>query len=187
VVEQLGAVTKDRESIRSDLTADLENERDARRRLQREVQQKTDTLHELEKSRHVLVLIDADADIYLVSHCMVCRCIPLTSWCVQFHERYLRRGEKGGEEAADDLMAKVREYVSSYVTDSQNIRVMVKCYANLTGLAQAYMKRSKKTAANNFNQLVVGFTRRYDLFDFVDVGAGKEETDSKIRGMAPWA
>jgi hypothetical protein len=54
--------------IQADLTADLENERHARRRLQRDVQREAAKVQEFEKSRFVLVLIDADADIYMVSH-----------------------------------------------------------------------------------------------------------------------
>jgi hypothetical protein len=99
-----------------------------------------------------------------------------------FHEKYLKRGERGGEQAADELMAKVRECLSSFIAGAQSIPVMVKCYAYLIGLTKAYVKRGIGMTSMELNQFMVGFTRRYALFDFVDVGAGKEEADSKIRG-----
>jgi hypothetical protein len=80
-------------------------------------------------------------------------------------------------------MLKVRQYLHPFVMDAESVTVMVKAFANLTGLAQACVKNGKLKAGVSLNPFVVGFNRRYPLFDFVDVGAGKEEADNKIRGM----
>jgi len=79
-------------------------------------------------------------------------------------------------------MLKVRQYLQLFVKDAETVAVMVKAFANLAGLAQACVKNGKLKAGISLNPFVVGFNRRYPLFDFVDVGAGKEEADNKIRG-----
>ena len=37
--------------------------------------------------------------------------------------------------------------------------------------------------ADDLGLFTVGFTKREALFDFVDVGAGKERADNEIRGI----
>ena len=80
-------------------------------------------------------------------------------------------------------MLRVRKYLQPFVKDAATITVMVKAFANLTGLEQACVKNGKLKVGIYLNPFVIGFNRRYPLFDFVDVGAGKEEADNKIRGM----
>jgi hypothetical protein len=79
----------------------------------------------------------------------------------------------------------VREHLTSLdqaVFDANNVRVVVKAYANLSGLAQSQVRDKKLNSVHEMTQFWIGFSRRYPLVDFVDVGAGKEEADSKIRG-----
>jgi hypothetical protein len=93
---------------------------------------------------------------------------------------------KGGQAAADKLMEKVREHLVSLgdsVVDAESIPVMVKAYANLNGLAQACVRDKKLGSLADMVQFWIGFSRRYPLVDFVDVGSGKEEADNKLRGM----
>ncbi|KAH8757115.1 hypothetical protein BGZ57DRAFT_932890 [Hyaloscypha finlandica] len=157
VKAQLGNVTKERAREVAVLEADLESERDARRGWQDKATTLRERLSSLEQARFVLVLVDADADIYL------------------FQEKYLSR---------DDFMTKVREYLVSLgpaMKDAKTIPVIVKAYANLSGLAQACVRDKKVGSAGDMGQFWCGFTRRYPLVDFVDVGAGKEEADNKLR------
>jgi len=114
----------------------------------------------------VLVLIDADADIYL------------------FHEKYLKRGLLGGQEAADEFVSKVREYLVALgsIIGASDVQIVVKAYANLSGLAQACVRAGMSGSVTDISQFWVGFSRRYPQVDFVDVGSGKEEADNKIRG-----
>ena len=60
---------------------------------------------------------------------------------------------------------------------------MVRAYANLKGLAQACIQSGKTKHVADLSLFAVGFTKRQALFDFVDVGAGKERADNKIRGI----
>ena len=80
-------------------------------------------------------------------------------------------------------MLKVRQYLQPFVKDVETVGIMVKAYANLTGLAQACVKNGKLKVGSLLGHFVIGFNRRYPLFDFVDIGPGKEEADSKVRGM----
>lgn len=89
----------------------------------------------------------------------------------------------GGQVAADEFMAAVREHLKSLeVENAGSIPVAVKAYANLGGLAQACVRDKKLTNAGVMSQFWIGFSRRFPLVDFIDVGSGKEEADNKIRG-----
>jgi hypothetical protein len=100
----------------------------------------------------------------------------------------LSRGLAGGQAAADQFMGKVREHLvslGSTISDPKSVPVMVKAFANLSGLAQACVRERKLSSVGDMTQFWIGFTRRYPLIDFVDVGPGKEEADNKLRGKSP--
>lgn len=83
-------------------------------------------------------------------------------------------------------MGKVREHLAtlgSAFLDHRTIPVVVKAFANLSGLAQACVRDQRVNSVGEMAQFWIGFTRRYPLVDFVDVGPGKEEADNKLRGM----
>jgi len=102
----------------------------------------------------------------------------------QFHEKYLSRGLDGGQAAADQFMEKVREHLASLgavINDPKTVPVVVKAYAHLSGLAHACVRDRKLSFVGDMTQFWIGFTRRYPLVDFVDVGLGKEEADNKLK------
>lgn len=130
----------------------------------------------------MLVLIDADADIYMVRRFLL---FPMISLTLQFNEKFLSRGLAGGQSAADQFMEKVREHLASptpAIDLPKTVPVIVKAFANLGGLAQACVRDRKLNSVADLSQFWIGFTRRYPLVDFVDVGSGKEEADNKLRG-----
>lgn len=130
----------------------------------------------------MLVLIDADADIYFVSERAMAVELLLM---IEFHEKYVSRGLAGGQAAADQFMEKVREYLASLgsvIGDPKTVPVMVKAYANMSGLAQMCVRDGKLNSVGDMAQFWIGFTRRYALVDFIDVGSGKEEADNKLKG-----
>ncbi len=97
----------------------------------------------------------------------------------------MSRGLVGGLAAAEQLMDKVREHLASLgsaIDDPKTVSVMVKAYANLDGLAHAWVRDKKLSSLSDMTQFWIGFTRRYPLVDFVDVGSGKEEADTKLKG-----
>ncbi|KAL5315624.1 hypothetical protein ACEPPN_016493 [Leptodophora sp. 'Broadleaf-Isolate-01'] len=120
----------------------------------------------LETSRFVSVLIDADADIYY------------------FADEFISQGHKGGQAAADKLMEKIREYLLSLgpsFKNAKSIPIVVKAYANLTGLGYHFKKENKVYNPQEVTQFWAGFSQRHPFIDFVDVGSGKEAADNKIR------
>ncbi|KAE9364678.1 hypothetical protein N431DRAFT_421835 [Stipitochalara longipes BDJ] len=166
VEAQLDTVVKDSAREVSILKADLESEKEARRGWQDKAGTLRERISSMEQARYVLVLIDADADSYL------------------FHEKYLSRGLSGGQAAADQFLEKVREHLVSLgaaINDPKTVPVVVKAYANLSGLAQACVRDRKLSCVGDMSQFWVGFTRRHPMVDFVDVGTGKEEADNKLK------
>jgi hypothetical protein len=90
----------------------------------------------------------------------------------------------GGQAAADQFMEKVREHLASLgagINDPKSVPVVVKAYAHLSGIAQACVRDRKLSFVGDMTQFWIGFTRRYPLVDFVDVGLGKEEADNKLK------
>ena len=66
--------------------------------------------------------------------------------------------------------------------DAHDTNILVRAYANVRGLGEACVRNGKMKSGASFQSFAQGFTRRQALFDFVDVGTGKEEADNKIRG-----
>jgi len=100
----------------------------------------------------------------------------------QFAENFLSNGEKGGQDAADELNRQVNDYMKTLSIDDASTKVMVRAYANVKGLQDACRSNGKMKNAASLDRFVHGFNRRQALFDFVDVGPWKEGADNKIRG-----
>ncbi|KAG4431483.1 hypothetical protein IFR05_013037 [Cadophora sp. M221] len=157
----------------SELQVDLQDQVDRRRRWQAmheelggEVAILRGKVDNLETSRFVSVLIDADADIYY------------------FADEFISQGLKGGQAAADKLIEKTREYLLSHgpsFKNAKSIPIVVKAYANLTGLGYHFKKENKIYNPQEVTQFWAGFSQRHPFIDFVDVGSGKEAADNKIR------
>lgn len=139
---------------------DLESERGQRRILQSRVED----LEALTNRRgFILVLIDADADDFV------------------FHEMFLSRNEAGGRDAADELHSRVKNYVKKLKLDAENIDIAVRAYTDLKSLRSACVKNGKMKESSSMSLFAHGFNQRQALFDFVDVGPGKERADNKVR------
>ncbi|KAF6217841.1 hypothetical protein HO133_006253 [Letharia lupina] len=144
-------------------TLDLESERVGRRRLQDRVAE-LETLTRSQNGRgFVVVLIDADADDYI------------------FQQRFLNRNEAGGRDAADELQARVKDYLRTIQIDVENTDIVVRAYADVKSLHGACIKNGKMKSGASLSLFVHGFNQRQGLFDFVDVGPGKESADNKLR------
>ncbi|KID83177.1 C-x8-C-x5-C-x3-H type zinc finger protein [Metarhizium guizhouense ARSEF 977] len=139
---------------------DLEHERTARRRLQ----QANDLWEERQARRPFAVaLIDADADGYM------------------FPGRFIAKGEKGGEEAADMLLTELQDHLRVATAAPNGIDILVKAFANVGGLVTALKRRGTIQDENQLRAFLAGFNSRKAFFDFVDVGSGKERADCKVR------
>ena len=59
---------------------------------------------------------------------------------------------------------------------------MCRIYANVRGLGDVLVCKGIYRDILEFEEFVRGFTQGKTLFDFIDVGAGKDRADEKIIG-----
>ena len=112
----------------------------------------------------VLVLIDGDGMI--------------------FEDDLLRKGEIGGKEAAAGLWNGIKDHVHNRLPDiPSDCRIMARIYANMKGLSEVCWRAALVEKAGLVEEFYRGFTGSKILFDFVDVGPGKDRADEKINGM----
>lgn len=95
---------------------------------------------------------------------------------------FLSRNEAGGRDAADELHSRVKNYVKKLKLDAENIDIAVRAYTDLKSLRSACVKNGKMKESSSMSLFAHGFNQRQALFDFVDVGPGKERADNKVRG-----
>jgi hypothetical protein len=111
----------------------------------------------------VLVLIDGDGMI--------------------FHEHFLNRGEEGGRNAAQVLRSSTELYAREQMPDlPPAFKVVTRMYANVKGLADTCCRAGLVDSPALLEDFVRGFTRGDTLFDFVDVGPGRDRADEKVSG-----
>ncbi|EEP83006.1 predicted protein [Uncinocarpus reesii 1704] len=179
--EQLKAVEQTKDALIEDLlrrVTELEEayqqtrlDHDRETRFNREVQ-----MHEIELMEQItrikavmdqepflLVMIDGDGMI--------------------FQDSFLQQGEQGGKDAANQLWLAVREYSARAFPNIQSPKIVTRIYANVKGLAEACFKAGIVERATLIEDFVRGFNASRLLFDFVDVGSGKDRADDKIAGM----
>ncbi|OCK80011.1 hypothetical protein K432DRAFT_382593 [Lepidopterella palustris CBS 459.81] len=139
---------------------DLHSEQNVRRRLQSEVvearDRETALAEKASRRPYIIVLIDADAEGFI------------------FHDRYITKGTKGGESAADEMLVKVRDYLRPLHDDLDKLDIMVRIFANLEGMANMLVREGKLRNLGQLRAFSTGFSSRIPFFDFVDVGIGKE-------------
>lgn len=107
---------------------------------------------------------------------------PCTNGDLKFRDNFLNKNEEGGREAADELLVQVHKYVGELGLDVNKTDVVVRAYANLRGLSKFCARDGLMNATADVGLFANGFTKRQPLFDFVDVGLGKERADNKVRG-----
>ncbi len=118
-----------------------------------------------ERDAFILVLIDGDGMI--------------------FEDQFIHKGEVGGKEAAVLLWGFVRDYVTQKIPNlSSDYKVVTRVYANLKGLGDACHQSGILERPSLIADFARGFTGSKQLFDFVDVGMGKDRADDKISGTS---
>ncbi|XMA10113.1 hypothetical protein WAI453_002904 [Rhynchosporium graminicola] len=148
-------------------TQDLDSEKETRRQCQERVEILSARVAAVDQGKFMLVLIDADAQTNL------------------FRDEYLTRGMDGGHAAADVLKEKVQEHLvnglGASVEKTKALPIMIKAFANLEGLSNYCIKSQRLRSQDALSKFWAGFSRSSALVDFIDVGRGKEEADSKLR------
>lgn len=116
-----------------------------------------------ERDPFILVLIDGDGMI--------------------FEDHLIKQGEIGGKEAAAALWAGTRDYIHQTVPGlSPDFKIVARIYANLKGLGETCHRAGILENPATIEHFARGFTGSKQLFDFIDVGVGKDRADDKISG-----
>ncbi|KAL8716697.1 MAG: hypothetical protein Q9225_005995 [Loekoesia sp. 1 TL-2023] len=98
-----------------------------------------------------------------------------------FEDYMIRKGEIGGKEAAARLWNEIKDHVHEKLPEvPSECRIVTRIYANLKGLADVCCKSGIAERTNLIDEFYRGFTGSKILFDFVDVGPGKDRADEKI-------
>ena len=115
-----------------------------------------------ERDPFVLVLIDGDGMI--------------------FDDNLIKHGENGGRQAASLLWNAISECVHNTMDLQSDIRIVTRIYANVRGLGDVCHKAGILAKPEMMEDFARGFTGSKQLFDFVDVGIGKDRADDKLSG-----
>ena len=119
----------------------------------------------IQPSRQSYAVILLDADAYI------------------FRQEFLADGTNGGRRAADELYVRASEYLCQELNMSptEPLQIITKAYANHHGLANHLQSVGFSNSQDDFGRFVEAFNQRVPLFDFANVGSGKERADNKIR------
>ncbi|KAJ9660725.1 hypothetical protein H2201_006804 [Coniosporium apollinis] len=144
---------------------DLDREREYNRQSQRSIKDLEDRIRRMkafmERDPFILVLIDGDGMI--------------------FQDNLLQEGENGGRKAAHILHTEVSEYIQSIESGlPSDVKIVTRIYATIKGLAETCIRAGIVDKISAVEEFVRGFTRGKNLFDFVDVGPGKDRADDKL-------
>lgn len=100
-----------------------------------------------------------------------------------FDDKLLLGGEKGGKEAARLLWNSVTDYVHQNISNiPSDYKIVTRIYANLKGLGGVCQRSGIIDRQEMIEDFARGFTGSKQLFDFIDVGMGKDRADDKISG-----
>ena len=99
-----------------------------------------------------------------------------------FNNDYLRQGERGGKEAASHLWSAMDTFIKQELSHLSSPIVIGRVYGNVRGLGEVLQKSGIIDYASQFDDFARGFNGSKLLFDFVDVGSGKDKADDKITG-----
>jgi hypothetical protein len=101
-----------------------------------------------------------------------------------FNEDLLQQGERGGKEAASQLWTAMNDFIQQALPHLSSPKILARIYANVKGLGDVLQKSSIVDRASLFEDFARGFNGSKLLFDFIDVGAGKDKADDKITGQS---
>lgn len=99
----------------------------------------------------------------------------------KFADEYLRDPSGGAEKVAMKLKQAVRENLRDTGVGQDDIPILVRVYANLNDLSKSLRLSRIIEYDEDMRLFAERFTNSRADFDFVNVGKGKENADSKIR------
>lgn len=110
--------------------------------------------------------------------------LKLTRLLPQFLSAHLNNGRQGGWDAAAELFRQVKSNLERHLSlDVTSMDVRIQAYANFEGLQRRCTSRGWMKQDADLVNFTQGLTSAHPLFDFIDVGPGKELTDHKLKGV----
>ena len=103
----------------------------------------------------------------------------------KFADEFLRDPIEGAERAAQKLKQAVRENLKGTNFGHEDVSIVVRVYANLNDLSKSLRLSHVINSDDDMKTFAERFTNSRADFDFVNVGKGKENADSKIRRTCP--
>lgn len=100
-----------------------------------------------------------------------------------FNDEFLRNGEQGGRDAANHLTTTLNEYVARNLPNVTSPKIVTHVYANIKRLGEVSYNAGIVDKPSVVDDFVRGFNDSQLLFDFVDIGQGKDSADDKISGI----
>lgn len=107
--------------------------------------------------------------------------VRLTDFSGQFKPEFVNKGIDGGKQAAYALRTAILKECHSLAGE---VEVIARVVANLSGLAKAMRNDGSLDHESRLKDFTLGFSQGMASFDFIDVGYGKERTDTKIKGKS---
>ncbi|RYO94208.1 hypothetical protein DL766_002706 [Monosporascus sp. MC13-8B] len=101
----------------------------------------------------------------------------------KFADEFLRDPAEGAERAAQKLKQAVRDNLRGTSFGHDDISIVVRVYANLSDLSKSLRLSRVISSDDEMRLFAERFTNSRADFDFVNVGKGKENADSKIRRL----
>ncbi|CRG83728.1 hypothetical protein PISL3812_01083 [Talaromyces islandicus] len=106
--------------------------------------------------------------------------VLLDGYGMIFNDQFLHNGEQGGKDAANQLTTSLNEYVARNLPNVTSPKIVTRVYANVKGLGDACYNAGIVDKPSVVDDFVRGFNESQPLFDFVDIGQGKDRADDKI-------
>lgn len=97
----------------------------------------------------------------------------------QFLPEFINDGIVGGTRVAHRVYGAARNIISS--EDDDSTELIIRVYANVTGLENALRINGCYSESRSLRDFTNGFTQAENQTSFIDVGAGKEAVDEKLR------
>jgi len=98
-----------------------------------------------------------------------------------FNDALLQAGPDGGAEAASKLHEEITKHIESKIDDTNHFDIVVQLYCNFIGLANKLTNCGILERPADLRAWIHSFNYNQGLFNFIDVGEGKERADHKIK------
>ena len=90
--------------------------------------------------------------------------------------------EAGGRVAAEELSARVKDYLKTLEFDLDCTEVVARVYADIKQLEEARSKNKPMTTGDGLQPFVRGFGSENNLFDIIDVDSSHESVEERTWG-----